>query len=74
MDHVMENGGNSYIFELASRTEPTDEQWKSAEKSFVKEFLDQRRAQAWTQFIDHLKDQAKIKIDSEQLGSSEQSM
>jgi hypothetical protein len=74
LDRVMENGGNSYIFEVASRTEPTDEQWKSAQKAFAQEFLDQRRAQAWTQFIDHLKDQAKIKIDSEQLGTSEQSM
>ncbi|MDO8432258.1 MAG: SurA N-terminal domain-containing protein [Candidatus Binatus sp.] len=74
IDRVMENRGNSYIFEVASRTEPTDEQWKSAQKSFTQEFLDQRRAQAWTQFLDHLKDQAKIKIDSEQLGSSEQSM
>ncbi len=74
IDHVMENGGNSYIFEVASRTEPSVEQWQSAQKEFTQEYLDRRRAQAWTQFLDHLKDQAKIKIDTEQLGSSEQSM
>ena len=74
IDHVMEHGGNSYIFEVASRTEPSDEQWKSAQKAFTQEYLDHRRAQAWTQFLDQLKDQAKIKIDTEQLGTSEQSM
>jgi len=74
IDHVMENSGNSYIFEVASRTEPTDEQWKSAQKTFTQEYLDRRRAQAWTQFLDQLKVQAKIKIDTEQLGASEQSM
>ena len=73
IDRVMENGGNSYLFEVASRTEPTDDDWKSAQKSFMQEYVEQRRAQAWTRFLDQLKDQARIQIDSDQLASSESS-
>ena len=69
----MENGGNSYLFEVTSRTEPTDDEWKSAQKSFMQEYLDQRRAQAWTHFLDQLKDQAKIQIDTDQLAAGESS-
>jgi len=70
IDRVMENGGNSYLFEVTSRTEPTDDEWKSAQKSFMQEYVEQRRAQAWTRFLDSLKDQAKINIDSDQLAAS----
>jgi peptidyl-prolyl cis-trans isomerase D len=70
VDHVMESGGNSYLFEVTSRTEPTDDEWKSAQKSFMQEYVEQRRAQAWTRFLDSLKDQAKINIDSDQLAAS----
>ncbi len=73
IDRVMENGGNSYLFEVTSRTEPTDDEWKSAQKSFMQEYVEQRRAQAWTQFLDQLKDRAKIQIDSDQLAASESS-
>ena len=66
----MESGGNSYLFEVTSRTEPTDDEWKSAQKSFMQEYVEQRRAQAWTRFLDSLKDQAKINIDSDQLAAS----
>jgi hypothetical protein len=72
--HVTENGGNAYIFEVSSRTEPSDEAWNSAKKDFVDEFQLQRRAQAWTRFLDQLKDQAKIKIDTDQLGASDSSI
>ncbi|HYL59663.1 MAG TPA: peptidyl-prolyl cis-trans isomerase, partial [Candidatus Acidoferrales bacterium] len=74
IDRVMEHGGNAYIFEVTSRTEPTPEQWNSAQKDFIKEFLEQRRAQAWTRFLDELKASAKIDIDRDQLGSSEPSL
>ena len=66
---VMESGGNSYLFEVTSRAEPTDADWKAAQKAFLQEYVDQRRAQAWTRFLDELKDQAKIQIDSDQLAA-----
>jgi peptidyl-prolyl cis-trans isomerase D len=74
IDRVMENGGNAYLFEVASRTEPSDDDWKSAQKAFMQDYVDQRRAQAWTRFLDQLKDQARIQIDTDQLGSAESSM
>ena len=70
IDRVMENGGNSYLFEVASRAEPADGEWKSAQKSFMQEYAEQRRAQAWTRFLDQLKEQARIQIDSDQLGAA----
>ena len=69
IERVMESGGNSYLFEVTSRSEPTDEEWKAAQKGFMQDYVEQRRAQAWTQFLDQLKDQARIKIDSDQLAS-----
>jgi peptidyl-prolyl cis-trans isomerase D len=73
IDRVMENGGNAYLFEVVSRTEPTDDDWKSAEKSFMQEYVEQRRAQAWTRYLDGLKNTARIKIDTDQLASGETS-
>ena len=66
---VMEHGGNSYLFEVSSRAEPTDAEWKTAQTAFLQEYVEQRRAQAWTRFLDSLKDQAKIQIDSDQLAA-----
>jgi len=71
IDRVMEHGGNAYLFEVVSRSEPSDEEWKSAEKSFMQEYVEQRRAQAWTRFLDELKNTARIKIDTDQLASAE---
>jgi peptidyl-prolyl cis-trans isomerase D len=73
IDRVMENGGNAYLFEVVSRTEPSDDDWKSAEKSFMQEYVEQRRAQAWTRYLDGLKNTARIKIDTDQLASGETS-
>jgi hypothetical protein len=70
IDRVMENGGNSYLLEVASRAEPADDEWKSAQKSFIQEYVEQRRAQTWTGFLDQLKDHARIQIDSDQLAST----
>ncbi|HUO05669.1 MAG TPA: SurA N-terminal domain-containing protein [Candidatus Binataceae bacterium] len=70
LERTMRNGGNAYIFELTSRTGPTDEDWQSAKQSFTQQYLYQRRSQAWSQFLDQLKDQASIKIDTEQLGAA----
>jgi peptidyl-prolyl cis-trans isomerase D len=69
IDRVMESGGNSYLFEVTSRAEPTDADWKTAQKDFLQEYVQQRREQAWTRFLDSLKDQAKIQIDSDQLAA-----
>ena len=73
IDRVMENGGNAYLFEVVSRTEPSDDDWKSAEKSFMQEYVEQRRAQAWTRYLDGLKNTARIKIDTDQLAAGEAS-
>jgi len=73
LDRVMESGGNSYLFEVSSRIEPSDEEWKSAQKQFMQDYVEQRRAQAWQRFLDQLKDQAKINIDSDQLAAGESS-
>ncbi len=70
IDRAMENGGNSYLLEVASRAEPADDEWKSAQKSFMQEYVEQRRAEAWTRFLDELKDQARIQIDSDQLAAA----
>ncbi len=74
IQRVMEHGGNFYLFEVTSRAEPTAEEWQAAQKSFTQELVAQRRTQAWQSFVDQLTKQAKIQIDSEQLGSSEPSM
>jgi peptidyl-prolyl cis-trans isomerase D len=74
IDRVMEHDGNSYVFEVVSRSEPGDDDWKSAQKSFIEEYLEQRRTQAWTQFVDQLKNTARIQIDTDQLGAAESSM
>jgi len=73
VDRAMESGGNAYLFEVTSRAEPADDEWKSAQKAFMQEYIEQRRAQAWTRFLDQLKDQARIQIDSGQLASGEPS-
>jgi peptidyl-prolyl cis-trans isomerase D len=73
IDRVMQNAGNSYLFEVSSRTEPSDDDWKSAKSSFTDEYLQQRRTQAWDQFVDQLKNAAKIQIDTDQLASSDSS-
>jgi hypothetical protein len=69
IDRVMESSGNSYLFEVTSRAEPTDADWKTAQKAFLQEYLEQHRAQAWTRFLDQLKDKAQIQIDSDQLAA-----
>jgi len=66
----MERGGNSYIFEVASRSNPSEEAWKSAKDSFMQEYLAGRRAQAWTRYLEELKTKAKITIDADQFANN----
>ena len=70
IDRVIENEGNSYLFEVLARSAPSDEDWKDAERNFTEELLQQRRAEAWQQFIDQLKSKAKITVDPNQLGQT----
>ena len=74
ISRVMEQDGNSYILEVTSRSNPTDEEWKGAQESFTEEYLSGRRAQAWTQFLEELKSKAKITVNPDQLGATEPSM
>ncbi len=67
---VMESGGNSYLFEVTSRAFPSDEDWKSVEEKFTDEYLAERRAQAWTRYLDDLRAHADIVINADQLGES----
>ena len=70
IDRVMENKGDAYIFEVTDRSAPTAEDWKTAQKDFTDEFVQQRRAEAWTRFIEALKSRAKITVDATQLAQS----
>jgi peptidyl-prolyl cis-trans isomerase D len=67
IDHVMENKGDAYIFEVTDRSAPSAEDWKTAQKDFTDDFVQQRRAEAWTRFIEALKSRAKITVDATQL-------
>ena len=70
IDRVMENNGDAYIFEVTQRVAPTDEEWKTAQKGFTDEFVQQRRAEAWTRFVDALKARAKITVDASQFDTA----
>ncbi|MGH7247354.1 MAG: hypothetical protein ACREH9_04540, partial [Pseudomonadota bacterium] len=71
--NVMEQDGNAFIFEVTSRADPDDEQWTSAKQAFTDDFLQHRRAEVWTQFLDQLRTRADIVIHADQLGASTQS-
>ncbi len=66
IDQVMQNKGDAYVFELTERTPPSAEDWKAAQTDFLPEFVQQRRAEAWTRFIEGLKSHAKISVDASQ--------
>jgi peptidyl-prolyl cis-trans isomerase D len=74
IDRVMERAGNSYIFEVTARTDPSDQDWKNDEKQFTQEYLTSRRQVAWQRFLEQLKSDARITIDSDQLGAASSSM
>ncbi|MGH8011291.1 MAG: SurA N-terminal domain-containing protein [Candidatus Binataceae bacterium] len=70
---VIENQGNSYIFEVLTRTPPTEAEWQAARKPFIQQLLQARRTAAFIHFVDHLKRHAKIQIDVNALGASSNS-
>jgi peptidyl-prolyl cis-trans isomerase D len=60
--------GNAYVFELTSRTAPTDDQWKQAKGAFIDQLLKQRQAQAWESFVQELRSRARISVRPELVG------
>jgi peptidyl-prolyl cis-trans isomerase D len=68
VQRVLEKGGNAYIFEVIDRTPPSDAQWKAAAPSFKKELLQERRMQAWVNFINALKSRAQIVVHTDLIG------
>lgn len=70
LDRVMENGGNSYIFEVVARKVPTDQEWKTERPAFIQQMLQQRRATAWINFINDLKVATPISINTDLVGQS----
>ncbi len=68
---VMENDGNSYIFEVSSRTPPDPSEWKIQGPTFTDRILEQRRAAAWVNFVNGLKSQADIVIHNDLIGTTE---
>jgi peptidyl-prolyl cis-trans isomerase D len=73
IDRVMDHDGDSYLFELLSRRPPADEQWKKDGPAFTQRILEQRREQAWSRYVDGLKERARITIDANQLGEATES-
>ena len=57
--------GNAYVFEVISRTPPTEDQWKAARSAFKDQLVKQRQAQAWESFVGDLRARAKISVRPE---------
>jgi len=70
IDRVMENDGNSFIFEVTSRTPPDADEWKLQGAAFTQRMLEQKRASTWINFVNGLKGQADIVIHTEQIGTT----
>jgi peptidyl-prolyl cis-trans isomerase D len=68
LNQVMQRGGNSYIFEVVSRSLSNGSEWKSGAAKFQKTLLEARREQEWQAFLDTLKSRARITVDAAQLG------
>ena len=67
---VMENGGDCYIFEVVSRSAPTDAQWQSEGPAFTSQMVERQRAHAWIDFVNMLKERANIVIHPELIGTT----
>jgi peptidyl-prolyl cis-trans isomerase D len=71
IDRVMENDGNSYVFEVSSRTAPDLSEWKIQGPTFTDRMLEQRRSATWIDFVNGLKSQADIVIHTDQIGTTQ---
>ncbi|MBV8054156.1 MAG: hypothetical protein JO071_02830, partial [Deltaproteobacteria bacterium] len=65
IDRVLENDGNSFIFQVVGRTLPTEQEWKAEGSAFSQQFLQQRRNTAWMNFINDLKLATPISINTD---------
>jgi peptidyl-prolyl cis-trans isomerase D len=68
VSRVLENEGNSYIFEVVGRSLPTPQEWKAEGSLFTQQMLQQRRAIVWTSFINDLKLATPISVSPGFLG------
>jgi peptidyl-prolyl cis-trans isomerase D len=73
LDQVAENDGNSFIFNVISRTPPSDQEWNSAKTGFTEQFLRQKQAAAWIDFVKALRAKSYILVNTSELGESETS-
>jgi peptidyl-prolyl cis-trans isomerase D len=68
VDRPLTLDGNAYVFEVTSRTPPSDDQWKAAKGAFKDQLLKQRQTQAWENFVQDLRARAKIFVRPELVG------
>jgi hypothetical protein len=68
IDRPLTLDGNAYVFEVTSRTPPSDDQWKAAKGAFKDQLLKQRQTQAWENFVQDLRARAKIFVRPELVG------
>jgi peptidyl-prolyl cis-trans isomerase D len=73
IDQVMANGGNSFIFKVINRVPPTDQEWKAEGPAFTEQFLQQRRATVWMNFVNDLKLRTPVMVNSDMIGQSSSS-
>lgn len=60
--------GNAYVFEVQKRAAPDDAQWKQARDDFLSRLRKQRQLQAWTSFIEALRERAQIIVHPDLIG------
>jgi peptidyl-prolyl cis-trans isomerase D len=70
INQVLENGGNSFIFKVLTRTPPGADQWKMQGPEFTAQLLQQRREHAWTNFVDELRRRALVVVRQDLLGGN----
>ncbi len=70
IDRVMESNGDSFLFEVTSRTAPDPDQWKIQGPAFTERMLEQRRAAAWVNFVNDLKSHSDIVIHTDLIGTT----
>jgi peptidyl-prolyl cis-trans isomerase D len=70
LDRVLENEGNSYIFEVIGRTLPSEQEWTSEGPTFTQQFIQKRRATTWMNFINDLKLATPISINTDLIGQN----
>ncbi len=70
IDHVLENGGNSYIVKVTARTPPNDDEWHAIAAQMTARMLQQRQQLAWSTFVNELKRRALIVVHSALIGTS----